>query len=72
MTDNLATERILLGSTSPITCKMGPTPFIITSLTLHVGDKTIGVDNTPTALKGTAAPGKRANVVPMSCFVVFQ
>lgn len=53
----MATERILFGKTSTITCKVGPTPLTVTSLTVSIGDKSIGVDNTPTVMKGTAAPG---------------
>ena len=54
MADN---QRILLGSTAEVECKLGPTPFIINSITLKIGDKTVGVSNTPTAVKGSAAPG---------------
>ena len=57
MTDDMATQRILLGSTAEVECNLGPTPFIISSMTLKIGDKTIGVNNSPTAVKGTAAPG---------------
>ena len=58
MTDTLATERISLGKTSPIACKLGPTPFIISSLTLTIGDKTIGTNSSPTVVKGVAASGE--------------
>ena len=57
VTDDMATQRILLGSTAEVECKLGPTPFIIDSLTLIIGDKTVGVNNAPSAVKGTVAPG---------------
>ncbi|KAL5271418.1 hypothetical protein ACHWQZ_G001906 [Mnemiopsis leidyi] len=61
MADN---QRILLGSTAEVECKLGPTPFIINSITLKIGDKTVGVSNTPTAVKGSAAPGTATSSCP--------
>ena len=57
VTDEMATQRILVGSTAEVECKLGPTPFNIVSMSLIIGDNKVGVNNAPSAVKGTVAPG---------------
>ena len=41
-----------------VTCKLGPTPFTISPISLYIGGILVETDDSPEVVSGTVSPGK--------------